>query len=1394
MLGINLTVSSQNVNSLNASSELKTNQQQKLSAIVNLKSDIICLCDTRLSNKNNINCASSLASSFEFNPIEPYTFIFNSSKNKRGCAILLKKSCNFIVQARRDDPEENFLVLRVEYKGKIFIIGTVYGPNITNHEFFDNLTVQVKSLGDYPVILAGDWNCTYSSSPLAHNLDCLNMVNLPNLTHSLLLNNLCEALEVEDPYRAIYPNHKDYTYVPRAVGKKNRSRIDFFLVSSNALQQNFSCKISDSLLHGCFDHKCISLELSGSKRSFNPPNIFGTTIDLPESEICIWTSIFELYVIHADLELLAGGANMQQELLLRIGRAKKLFRDLGLPLHLRHQDDLSQELITDYNNILNEIEGIRDFFLDRDIFNTVTMVEPDTFMELLLITVRNEILNFQCFLKREGLKIKSETAKKLSDLKKDYEINFAKICQLESKLQIINEAEIRSKIENFSNFEILNREKMTPYFLNVFRGPKKVGSLEEVCSDEGVPFDTDEKRHEHIVQFFEKVYAIPDNYPVNFEGCVDNFLGDLVNHPLIRGCRLAGEESMSLDIPLDISELDKSVFEGKNNTAGGADGLNNKFLKKFWKFIRIPLLKYSNFCFENRSLSATFKNANIRLIPKKGDTKLLKNWRPISLLPCVYKVVSRAVYNRVKKFTDRFTSRAQKGFTKNRYIQEVLINVMQNISFCQNENINGAIVSIDFKKAFDTVYHGFIRDAYRFLGLGQEMLNIFDTLGTNRTACIILENGKVSKRFNLNTGRPQGEILSPVQFNVGEQILLFRIELDPAVSSVYQHMLVPRSHFVPDPDLLPVDFRFESGGETNKTDCFADDANVTTTLEPENIRALKNILDEFGNLSGLQCNYDKSFILPTNPNIPQNVKDEIESIGLPIKKKINVLGFELTDTGIDADLYADSLVEKIQKIIGFWHRYRLSLQGRINVFKTLLLAQINYGGCFLKISGEKLSILQEICNNFVLAGMRVAREKLYANVHSGGLGLINIRDFLLAQQSVWVGRIFRSTRDCWRLDFYNISSGNPLTVRSNDRRFDTNKALKPIAESFTVFRNCLYDKSETTDDFFIFSNDKIKRSADDNGLLDPEFFLRNVPALNLETVSKLKVKDFFQNNAFKSRAELAQDTNCDFNMVTYFRLRTALLFFKQNYRVPVLPMEQKIRYSLDALLSKDKKGSKHLRKIISEDKLPDYTVANFTTVKTYFRLAGSEIPNCGELRTMLSMWKKQYVSCYLSDFIFKLYNNCLGLNNRVAHFVADHNAACTFCVIGGTNPAPKESFDHLFFYCGFSESIIKFIGRRCFQGIINTDNALKQLVLTGNFVSGTRTIRNEFTIFCSISILHLIWLCKTTKTCRSCYAIEYDFIRNIKTGLSISAELRSKLHLLEMVTETSFDIFKRDDF
>jgi Reverse transcriptase (RNA-dependent DNA polymerase) len=147
--------------------------------------------------------------------------------------------------------------------------------------------------------------------------------------------------------------------------------------------------------------------------------------------------------------------------------------------------------------------------------------------------------------------------------------------------------------------------------------------------------------------------------------------------------------------------------------------------------------------FQEKTLTDNFRCASIRLIPKKGDCSQIKNWRPISLLNCFYKVISRAVNNRLKKFNDRFTTRAQKGFTPNRYLHEVILNISQNISHCKKNNISGAIVSIDLAKAFDTIHHGFVRAAYKFFGVKEKFLDVMDTIGTNRFSRIIFDDNSL---------------------------------------------------------------------------------------------------------------------------------------------------------------------------------------------------------------------------------------------------------------------------------------------------------------------------------------------------------------------------------------------------------------------------------------------------------------------------------------------------------------------------------------------------------------------------------------------------------------------------------------------------------------------------
>jgi hypothetical protein len=235
----------------------------------------------------------------------------------------------------------------------------------------------------------------------------------------------------------------------------------------------------------------------------------------------------------------------------------------------------------------------------------------------------------------------------------------------------------------------------------------------------------------------------------------------------------------------------------------------------------------------------------------------------------MYKVLSRALNNRLKVARDFIFSRAQKGFTNSRYIQEVLINLCETIGYCNKNEIPGCIVTIDQAKAFDTISNAYMLEAYKFFGLGDYMTNLLSTLGSGRVACISFDDSTVSDPIPLERGRTQGNGPSPCEYNIGQQILLFKLELCPDIASVYNHLLIPRTVMGTVGTIHPSitesvqtesDIRFsqESSAGTDKTEGFADDTSVATIFTLLN---LKNILAEFASISGLKCNLDKTSIL-----------------------------------------------------------------------------------------------------------------------------------------------------------------------------------------------------------------------------------------------------------------------------------------------------------------------------------------------------------------------------------------------------------------------------------------------------------------------------------------------------------------------------------------------------
>jgi hypothetical protein len=202
--------------------------------------------------------------------------------------------------------------------------------------------------------------------------------------------------------------------------------------------------------------------------------------------------------------------------------------------------------------------------------------------------------------------------------------------------------------------------------------------LLDICQENGTPFDSSMERDTYIRNYFASTYKRVPN--IGNVASIEGFLGDVAEHPEVLASKLSWDEREELEKDLNIAEFDVAIEKAKINTSPGIDSISNRFIKKFWNIFRVPLFDYAKCCYASGILTENFRCAKIRLIPKKGDTSLLKNWRPISLLNCFYKLISRVIALRLKSVMDKITRVGQKGFSSSKYCQEVLIDVIDSIS------------------------------------------------------------------------------------------------------------------------------------------------------------------------------------------------------------------------------------------------------------------------------------------------------------------------------------------------------------------------------------------------------------------------------------------------------------------------------------------------------------------------------------------------------------------------------------------------------------------------------------------------------------------------------------------------------------------------------------------
>jgi hypothetical protein len=223
-----------------------------------------------------------------------------------------------------------------------------------------------------------------------------------------------------------------------------------------------------------------------------------------------------------------------------------------------------------------------------------------------------------------------------------------------------------------------------------------------------------------------------------------------------------------------------------------------------------------------------------------------------------------------------------------------------------------------------------------------------------------------------------------------------------------------------------------------------------------------------------------------------------------------------------------------------WSRFKLSLPGRISIFKNLMLSQVSYIGSISCPHSDVIEEIQNIMNRFVLGNLKVSRERLYTDPDHGGLGLIELKSFISGLISSWVPLAAKSTRDNWRVDLHSLSGGNCYTVNPDYVNAVSNPVLNTIAVEYAKFSKKFFGLNDNYMEMFIFRNKEIKMGRVNVPVLDEKFFSANVPQLDINVVSKLKIKDLFNGRIFKPRMDLIRDTGIQFNLLVYMRLREAV--------------------------------------------------------------------------------------------------------------------------------------------------------------------------------------------------------------------------------------------------------------
>lgn len=555
-----------------------------------------------------------------------------------------------------------------------------------------------------------------------------------------------------------------------------------------------------------------------------------------------------------------------------------------------------------------------------------------------------------------------------------------RIRELKRKLEEIQKdrdegSRVRSKEE-----WIDRREKCARYFYEEEKRKGKLKIMSSVLDEEGQVVSTKEGVCETTIRFYEKLLTREDLDETNIEKLVDQHIRR----------KLSESEKMNIDGIIKKEEVLKALKEMSNNKSPGLDGLPSEFYKIMWNELGNDLSDtIANVCLSDEIPDSWTEGLISIIYKEKGDIRDLKNWRPITLLNCDYKIMTKVMANRIKDVSNNLVSADQSCGLKNRTIHDQLYYIRDFIHYFSETNKKGMIISIDQEKCFDRIDHRLIHVMLKKLNFGPVIQSLVKTIYANMRSRIMI-NGLITDSFQVTRSVRQGDSLS--------------MSLAVLVGELLGEML--RANMEITPICLP-------NTKPKKVAQYADDTSILTD-NPRSLNSLWKTIYKYEKITGAKINQTKTEILLVG-KWPKKKRIEVEQkcAGL-VKRSVKILGVYF---GGNAEIENERIIEeKVQKELERWKDRNISMKGKVDILRVLVTSKIWH---IARVTGLRRSFILRITKEMVKffwypkTYHAIRLEVLQNQIENGGKNFPNLAKELEAYLTETVAIAAKHPQKSW---------------------------------------------------------------------------------------------------------------------------------------------------------------------------------------------------------------------------------------------------------------------------------------------------------------------------------------------------------------------------------------------